>query len=93
MRSIGIDLQPWVDKGLLKFHATRPTLYGLETHLVTIYKIVNEFQPDMVIFDPISNLITIGTADEVKSMLTRLLDYLKNRQITTLSTSLTDGTY
>ena len=43
MRSIGIDLKPWVDKGLLKFHSTRPTLYGLETHLVTIHKMVNEF--------------------------------------------------
>ena len=85
MRSIGIDLQPWVDKGLLKFHATRPTLYGLETHLVTIYQMVNEFQPDVVIFDPISNLITVGTTEEVKSMLTRLIDFLKSKQITTLS--------
>ena len=88
MRSIGIDLKLWVDKGLLKFHSTRPTLYGLETHLVTIHKMVNEFQPDVVIFDPISNLITIGTNDQVKSMLTRLIDYLKNKQITTLSTNL-----
>ena len=89
MRSIGIDLQPWVDKGLLKFHATRPTLYGLETHLVTIHKLINEFQPDVVIFDPISNLITVGNSNEVKSMLTRLIDFLKSKQITTLSTSLT----
>ena len=88
MRSIGIDLKPWIDKGLLKFHSTRPTLYGLETHLVTINKQVNEFQPDVVIFDPISNLITVGTRDEVKSMLTRLIDFLKNKEITTLSTSL-----
>ncbi len=88
MRSIGIDLQPWIDNELLKFHATRPTLYGLETHLVTIHKLVNEFQPDVVIIDPISNLISVGTKDEVKSMLTRLIDFLKNRQITTLSTAL-----
>jgi circadian clock protein KaiC len=88
MRSIGIDLQPWVDKGLLKFHATRPTIYGLETHLVTIYKIVNQFQPDLVIFDPITNLINVGKQIEVKSMLTRVIDYLKNDQITTLSTAL-----
>ena len=88
MRSIGIDLKPWIDKGLLKFHSTRPTLYGLETHLVTIHKMVNDFQPDIVIFDPISNLITVGTMDEVKSMLTRLIDFLKNKQITTLSTNL-----
>lgn len=89
MQSIGIDIQPWVDKGLLKFHATRPTLYGLETHLVNMHKVVNGFQPDVVIFDPISNLITVGSKEEVKSMLTRLIDYLKNKQITILSTSLT----
>ena len=89
MKSIGIELQQYVDKGLLKFHATRPTLYGLETHLVTIHKVVNDFQPDVVIFDPISNLITVGSTEEVKSMLTRLIDYLKSNQITTLSNSLT----
>jgi circadian clock protein KaiC len=89
MRSIGIDLKPWVDKGFLKFHATRPTLYGLETHLVTIHKVVNDFKPDVVIFDPISNLVTVGSSDEVKSMLTRLIDFLKSKQITTLSNSLT----
>src|SRR5690606_33347711 len=89
MKSIGINLQPWVDKGLLKFHATRPTLYGLEMHLINIYDLVNEFQPDLVVFDPISNLITAGTQEEVKSMLTRLLDFLKNKMITSMSTSLT----
>ena len=88
MKSIGIDLGQWVDKGLLNFHATRPTLYGLEIHLVTIYKLVNEFQPDIIIIDPISNLISVGNQDEVKSMLTRLIDFLKSKQITALSTSL-----
>lgn len=88
MKSVNIDLEPWVDKGLLKFHATRPTLYGLEIHLVTMYKMINEFKPDVVVFDPISNLITVGSPDEVKSMLTRLIDFLKSRQITALSTSL-----
>jgi circadian clock protein KaiC len=88
MRSINIDLGQWVDKGLLKFHATRPTLYGLEIHLVTMYKLINEFEPDVVVFDPISNLITVGSPDEVKSMLTRLIDFLKSKQITALSTSL-----
>ncbi|MGB9980502.1 circadian clock protein KaiC [Methanobacterium sp.] len=90
MRSIGIDLGPWIDKGLLKFHATRPTLYGLEIHLVTIYKLINEFRPDVVIIDPISNLISVGSIDEVKSMLMRLIDFLKSSQITTLSTSLSN---
>lgn len=89
MQSIGIDLESPVTKGLLKFHATRPTLYGLETHLVKIYELVNKFQPDIVIFDPISNLITVGTREEVKSMLTRLLDFLKGNIITSMSTALT----
>jgi circadian clock protein KaiC len=88
MKSIGIDLQPWVDQGLLKFHATRPTLYGLEVHLVTIYKAVNDFQPESAVFDPISNLISVGNPDEVKSMLTRLIDFLKDKKITAMSTSL-----
>ncbi|MEN6290868.1 MAG: circadian clock protein KaiC [Methanobacterium sp.] len=88
MKSIGIDLGHWVDKGLLKFHATRPTLYGLEIHLVTIYKLINEFMPDVVVIDPISNLITVGNPNEVKSMLIRLIDFLKDNKITSLSTSL-----
>ena len=88
MKSIGIDLGHWVDKGLLKFHATRPTLYGLEIHLVTIYKLVNELLPDIIVIDPISNLITVGNSDDVKSMLTRLIDFLKDKQITSISTSL-----
>jgi circadian clock protein KaiC len=88
MKSIGIDLGHWVDKGLLKFHATRPTLYGLEIHLVTIYKLVNEFMPDVAVIDPISNLITVGSPNDVKSMLIRLIDFLKDNKITSLSTSL-----
>jgi circadian clock protein KaiC len=90
MQSIGIDLKKHEDNKVLKFHATRPTLYGLETHLVTIYDLVNEFQPDVVILDPISNLITSGSKDEVKSTLARLLDFFKGLQITTISNSLTD---
>lgn len=88
MRSIGIDLGHWVDKGLLKFHATRPTLYGLEIHLVTIYKLINEIMPDVIVIDPMSNLITIGSLTDVKSMLIRLIDFLKDKQITSLATSL-----
>lgn len=88
MKSIGLDLRQWVDKGLLKFHATRPTLYGLEIHLVTLCQLVNEFIPDIVVIDPISNLITVGSLDDVKSMLMRLIDFLKDRKVTSLSTSL-----
>jgi circadian clock protein KaiC len=89
MHSVGIDLQPCIDGGLLQFHATRPSLYGLEMHLVTIYKLIEDFKPRSVIMDPVSNLITVGTITEAKSMLTRLIDFLKSRQITSLFTSLT----
>ncbi len=60
MRSVGIDLEPWVKKGLLKFHAERPSVYGLETHLLTMHKAINEFEPAVVVVDPITNLISAG---------------------------------
>jgi circadian clock protein KaiC len=91
MESIGIDLQPFIDKGLLRFEASRPTVFGLETHLTTIHKAIDTFQPSVVILDPITNLITVGTEHEVKSVLTRLIDYLKTEHITALFTSLTRG--
>ncbi|GAB4534489.1 MAG: circadian clock protein KaiC [Anaerolineae bacterium] len=91
MRSIGIDLQPWLDQGLLQFHAARPTLCGLEMHLATTLRAVNQFQPDIVIVDPISTLINISTEIEVKMMLIRLVDFLKTRGITALFTDLTRG--
>jgi len=89
MRSIGLDLQPWVKKGLLRFHAARPSLYGLETHLAVTLKAVNEFQPLVVIVDPISGFTAGGSPFEVKSMLIRLVDYLKVKGITTLLVNLT----
>lgn len=92
MRSIGLNLEPWQKKGLLQFHASRPTLYGLETHLAVMHKQVNDFDPNVVIIDPISNLINTGSTTEVRSMLLRLVDYLKSRQITALFTSLTSST-
>ncbi len=89
MRSIGMDLQQWVDKGLLRMNAVRSTFYGLETHLVTMHKLVESFNPSVVILDPITNLITVGNVADVKSMLTRLTDYLKSKRITALFTNLT----
>ena len=88
MRSIGLNLEPSVKKGLLRFQASRPTLYGLETHLAVMHKEVKEFKPDIVVIDPISNLINTGSATEVRSMLLRLVDFLKSQQITALFTSL-----
>ena len=89
MGSIGMDLARWVKKGLLKFHSARPSLYGLEMHLVTFHKVIEEFKPEVFIVDPISNLINAGTASEVKSILTRLIDYLKMKKISTFLTDLT----
>ena len=89
MGSIGIDLAKWVKKGLLHFHSARPSLYGLEMHLLTFHKVINEFNPQVFIVDPISNLSAAGTATEVKSILTRLIDYLKMKNITTFLTDLT----
>ena len=91
MRSIGTDLEPYVSEGLLRFQATRPTVYGLETHLATILKTIEESQPLTIILDPITNLIQAGAQIEVKVMLARLIDYLKSRQITAIFTSLTAG--
>jgi len=89
MGSIGLDLTRWVKKGLLMFHSARPTLYGLEMHLVTFHKVIDEFQPQVFVVDPISNLSAAGTAPEVKSILTRLIDHLKMRNISTFLTDLT----
>jgi circadian clock protein KaiC len=89
MRSIGLNLEPWVNQGLLKFHAVRSTLYGLEMHLAMIHKLTNNFQPATIIMDPITNLSIVATSNEVKSVLMRLVDFFKNRQITSLFTNLT----
>lgn len=91
MRSIGVDLEPWVKKGLLQFHAIRATHFGLEMHLVTMHKLIRQFRPKAVIVDPITNLSHIGFGREVQSVLTRLIDLLKMNNITALFTSLTTG--
>jgi circadian clock protein KaiC len=91
MRSIGIDLEPYAKKGLLKVHASRPTLHGLEMHLVQIHKLVSEFDPAAVIIDPISNFVSGGTTGDTQSMLLRLIDFLKGKQITAFFTHLTSG--
>jgi len=88
MASIGIDLAKPARKGLLRFHASRPTLYGLETHLITIHRLIEEFKPLVVVLDPVSNLTAVGSSAEVKSILTRLFDYLKTAQVTAFLTDL-----
>jgi circadian clock protein KaiC len=91
MLSIGIELEKWVKKGLLQFHATRPTLYGLEMHLAVTHKAVNAFKPDIVILDPINTFVISDKEVEIKAMLMRIVDFLKASQITALFTSLTSS--
>jgi circadian clock protein KaiC len=91
MRSIGIDLAPWIKKGLLQFDATRPTFHGLEMHLLRMHKLATEVKARIVVIDPITSYISLGDTLEVKSMLTRLIDFFKAHQITAFFTSLTEG--
>lgn len=88
-RSIGIDLEPWVRKGLLQFHAARPTYGGIEQVLLLTHKHITSFQPSVVVVDPVTNLLMVSTQNEVRSMLTRLVDFLKTQKITAIFTSLT----
>jgi circadian clock protein KaiC len=91
MRSVGLDLKSCVEKKLLIIHAARPTAWGLELHLATMHKLIESTRPDVIIVDPISNLINVGTPNEVKSMLTRLVDFIKNQGITSMFTDLIIG--
>ena len=88
MKSISVDLQKHVDAGLLRFFSARPTLHGLEMHLVSIHKEIRKFKPDVVILDPITNFVNVGSVAEVKNMLIRLIDFLQNEQITVMFTAL-----
>jgi circadian clock protein KaiC len=88
MASAGIDLRRWVDQGLLRFHADRPSRHGLETHLLHMHRDVESFAPNVVVVDPITNLMAVGTPADVRSMLTRVIDFLKTRGVTALFTSL-----
>jgi circadian clock protein KaiC len=89
LRSIGVDLEPWLRKGLLRFHAARPTYAGIEEVLLITHQQIGTFKPHLVVVDPITNLLTISTLNEVRSMLTRLVDFLKTQEITALFASLT----
>ena len=91
MRSIGIELERFVKKGLLKFQNARPSAWGLEVHLATIYKAIADFKPAVVVVDPITNFVAVGDPIDTKGMLTRLIDFLKMKQITGMFTSLTSG--
>jgi circadian clock protein KaiC len=88
MRSIGLHLAGAIQKGLLRFHASRPTLYGLEMHLATMFREIQTFKPSVVVVDPITSLLVAGSPSEAKSMVTRLIDYLKTEGVSALFNSL-----
>ena len=89
MRSVGLNLEPWVKKGLLHIHAMRPTSIGLEAHLAGVHKLIEKARPSVVVVDPITNLVSLSGTYNVKSMLMRLVDFLKVEQITSMFTNLT----
>lgn len=89
MRSVGLNLEKWIKRGLLRIHAVRPTSTGLEGHLAGMHKLIMDYKPEVVVIDPITNLISIGEVGAVKAMLTRLIDFLKLEGITAMFTNLT----
>jgi circadian clock protein KaiC len=91
LRSIGINLEPHLKKGLLQFRAVRSASQGLEMHLASLYKAIKDFQPEVVVIDPITTLIGSSNARDVQNMLSRVMDMLKAENITALFTSLTQG--
>jgi circadian clock protein KaiC len=91
MRSVGNDLQPWLDQGLLRIQSARSTTFGLEMHLVQMLAIIKEFRPTVAVIDPVSNFIAAGMPADVKAMLARVIDAVKSEGITCLFTSLTFG--
>jgi len=91
MRSIGLDLQPWIDQGLLTIHSTRPMHYGLEMHLATMHRLIDRAKPTAVIIDPVTNMEAVGSNADVNAMMIRLVDFLKGRGITGLFVSLTSA--
>lgn len=91
MESIGLDLGKWIKKDLLRFHAMRPTFSGLEMHLTTLHKLINKFNPSIVILDPINSFVAGNNQLEAKSLSMRLIDFLKLKNITALMTNLTNN--
>lgn len=89
MRSIGMDLNPWLEQGRLRMLSSRPTLYGLESHLASMYRVIEQFRPTLVIVDPMTSFVNPGRARAVQSMLLRLVDFLKSNQVTAIFTALT----
>jgi circadian clock protein KaiC len=87
MKQIGFSLNPFIKSGRLHFYYSRPTLQNLELHFIAVKKIIREIKPSVVILDPITNLMTEGPNSDIRSMLTRFVDYLKLEQITVMFTA------
>lgn len=93
MKSLGFDLESNEKQGLLKIITSRPTALGIEAHLVTFYNSIEHFNPDLVVLDPITDLVEVGTKKEVRGMIVRIIDYMKNKLITVLFTALTSSSF
>lgn len=91
MKTVGIQLEKYLKNGTLQFFSDRPSMYGLEMHLVTVFKRIRDFRPSFVAIDPVTSLTQMGSSPEVLSMLTRLVDFLKAKGITSIFTSLTSA--
>ena len=89
LRSIGLDLGRWVEAGLLRVWAARPSAYGLETHLAIVSALVEEHAPEVVVVDGLASLLDRSPRGEVISMLARKFYLFKTRGITSLATILT----
>lgn len=87
LKSISIDLNPFIESKQLLFYYSRPTLQNLELHFIAIKKIIREQKPTVIILDPITNLMTEGPNSDIRSMLTRFVDYLKTEQVTVFFTA------
>ncbi len=91
LASIGLDLKKWEEQKLLKFHSERVSMFGLEAHLTLIHKMINTFGPDIIVIDPMNAYLSNEDALEARSMVIRLIDYIKVRNITGFFTTLTSA--
>ena len=91
MRSIGIGLQQWLDTGLLRIWAARPSQFGLEAHLAILAQLIEEEPPSVAVLDGLSSFTRTGTSQEVISTVARKFDLLRSRGITVMATTLGDG--
>jgi circadian clock protein KaiC len=91
MQSIGFDLRPRIDEGLLRIWAARPSALGPETHLAMLARLIAERLPTVAVLDGVPDLAAGALAPEALSMLARQIDLLKARGITSMVTALSPG--